>query len=948
MNRCSLLSVSALLLTACSFGNQKTLGDLEYKPEQEKTIEFESMNYQEVREEYQELLSLFKDDELKEQIERRIADVFMLEGGEEQLESSKQNKSYYADAIKSYKDILVKYPNSPDNADVLYQLARAYDMDGHTEDALKMLNQLTTRHPNYKNRAEAHFRTGDIYFTKQQYKKAQSEYSIVTRMNNPKLAIYAHYMLGWAHYKQFNYRSAVNEYATVVSLLLVEGKNIDDLDSSQQPLVKDSIQSMSLALAKSGGAELIETIASLNGKPYLWLIYDSLGEYYLEKERFEDSANTFRQYVRRYNFSANAPTLHSKLIYSYIKGGFPLQALKEKEVFVDYYSMTSKYATANGGISGQIKSQLKVYFDELASHYHSKAQLVVKRQEKEGKKKKSAQRDDKIASYQQELVTTFERAAYFYSQYIATFPSDPRVPEMTFLKAEAHFSAAQYTNAVQDFENVAYELNNFIEKKYQAKAGYAAIISYQKHLEQLNVESPESKRWQAKSVESMLKFAQVFHQDKRSPSVLANAAESLFELQQYQRALEVAESLIGGNSKLDKELKKTALGIAAHSYFKLDKFESAEENYLNQRSLVNKEGKEYQQISERLATSLYMRSEELITAKDNQSAIAKLLRIKNLTPNSKLRVSAQYNAATLLLATQQWAGAILELKQMIEEFPKDKLAPEFSRKLAFAYEKQGAWKNAGDSYLKLSKHDKDEKVRQEALFIAAGLYEKNKNYTTAIDLFKRYARTYEKPFSVRMEARYRLAQLYQITKQPDKKLFWLRRIVAGDKEAKQLRNDRSRWLGAWANAEYGDYYAKEFRRLKLTSSLDKTLPKKNKMLQNATQRYEAAAEYNILEFVTMSSVKIADLYQQLAFDLRKVSPPRGLTSEEQTMYAEIIEEQAFPFEQLALELHFGNVERAWKGSFDRWINSSFEAMKRLSPSRFDKQEVIVSYGDEIR
>ena len=936
------------MLASCSLGNQKTLGDLEYKPQEEKPIEFESMNYQEVRQEYQELLSLFKDDELKEQIERRIADVFMLEGGEQQLDASKQSKSYYAEAIKSYKDILEKYPNSPDNADVLYQLARAYDIDGHTEEALKMLKQLTSRHPNYKNRAEAHFRTGDIYFTKQQYKKAQTEYNIVTRMNNPKLAIYAHYMLGWAHYKQFNYRSAVNEYATVVSLLLIEGKTIEDLDSSQKPLVKDSIQSMSLALAKSGGAELIETITILNGKPYLWLIYDSLGEYYLEKERFEDSANTFRQYVRRYNFSANAPTLHSKLIYSYIKGGFPLQALKEKEVFVDYYSMTSKYAAANGGINQKIKSQLKIYFDELASHYHNKAQLVVKRYEKEGKKAQSTQRDKKMASYHQELVTTFERAAYFYAQYINTFPNDLRIPQMTFLKAEAHFSAKQYPSAITDFEMVAYKLNDFAEKKYQAKAGYAAIISYQKYLEQLNVESEESKNWKAKSVDSMLKFAQVFQQDQRSPSVLANAAESLFELQQYQRALEVAENLIGGNSKLDKQLKKTALGIAAHSYFKLNDFEMAELSYLKQRNLAAPQSKEYQQISERLATSLYKRSEELIAVEDKQSAITKLLRIKKLTPKSILRVSAQYNAATLLLATQQWDGAISELKQMIKAFPKDKLAPEFSRKLAFAYEKQGAWKNAGDSYLKLSQHDKDEKVRQEALFIAAGLYEKNKNYNTAIDLFKRYARTYEKPFSVRMEARYRLAQLYQITNQPDKKLFWLRRIVAGDKEAKELRNDRSRWLGAWANAEYGDYYAKEFRRLKLTSSLDKTLPKKNKMLQNATQRYEAAAEYNILEFVTMSSVKIADLYQQLAFDLRQVSPPKGLNSEEQAMYAEIIEEQAYPFEQLALELHFGNIERAWKGAFDQWINSSFEAMKRLSPSRFNKEEVSVSYGDEIR
>lgn len=933
------------LLSACS-GGGRTLGDLKYKPEVEKQVEFEKLDYQQVRKEYQDILSLFKDKELKEQIERRIADVYMLEGGEDQLKA-KKIKSYYTEAIKSYHEILDKYPNSPDNAQVLYQLARAYDMDGHTDKALKMLIQLTSRHPNYKNNAEAYFRKGDIYFGKQKYRKAQQDYQIVTGMQNERLRTYAHYMLGWTYYKQFNYKASVNSYATVLSLLLGNTENIEGLNASDRPLLDDSIQSISLALAKSGGAEMIENVASLSGKPYLWRVYDSLGAYYLKKERFEDSADTFRRYVQKYNFSVHAPNLHSKLISAYIKGKFPLQALREKEVYVDYYDLTSEYAKVNGGVNDKIKNNLKKYLDELASHYHSKAQSLVKLYDKRVKNNAKASKDKKINKIKSDYFASFEQATYFYAKYITIFSQDIRVPEMTFLKAEAYFAIKQYPDAIKDFEQVAYQFEQFKEKKYQSRAGYAAIIAYQKHIEQLKM-SAETKQWQATAVDSMLKFAQVFHKDKRSPSVLTNAAEYLFGLDQYQRALNVAQNLLASNLKLDAQLKKTALGIVAHSYFKLEQFELAEKNYTLQRALTKKGSKEYKTISERMATAIYKRSQELVESDDKQQAINQLLKIKRLTPNSTVRVSAQYNAATLLLATKQWDLAITELKQLISDYPKDQLASEFPRKLAFAYEKQGSWKQAADSYLALSKNDKDKKTRQDALFIAAGLYEKSKSYHTAIGLFRQYARTYEQPFGVRMEARFRLAELYGTVKEIDKQLFWLRRIVDGDRKAGSMRTDRSQWLAAWAHIKYGDYFTTEFRRHKLTIALDKTLPRKNQALADAVKRFQKAADYGILEFVTMSSVKIASLYQQLGYDLRHIKLPGKLSNDERQAYTEILEEQAVPLDELALELHQGNIERAWEGEFNQWINESFSVMKVLSPARFNKVEVEVRYGDEIR
>ena len=64
-------------------------------------------------------------------------------------------------------------------------------------------------------------------------------------------------------------------------------------------------------------------------------------------------------------------------------------------------------------------------------------------------------------------------------------------------------------------------------------------------------------------------------------------------------------------------------------------------------------------------------------------------------------------------------------------------------------------------------------------------------------------------------------------------------------------------------------------------------------------------------------------------------------------YREIIEEQAAPLMDVVVELHMGNVERAWDGEFDPWIEKSFNTMAKLYPARFDKVEAQVSYGDGI-
>lgn len=939
--------VFTFALSGCSSQKPNTLGGLRYQPEPEPSTTVATASHQEVRTEYEDLLDIIEDENLKEQIERRISHVYMHEGEQGEVPAP-TGKSYYVDAIKSYREILEKYPNSPDNAEILYQLAKAYDMEGDQDEALGMLRELTERHPYYANIAEASFRKGDILFNRSEYQESETAYRSVTEHPDSSFYLNAHYMLGWSQYKQLRFSQALGDFVHVLNQLLVSGASLEDLSKPDQSLVQDTLHAVSLSLDKIAGAAAIQSVPELKDQHYVWMVYDNLGEYYLEKELFEASAESYREFIAHHGDDDITPILHRKMIDTYMAGSFPRQAFEEKERFADDYGIYSSYARKRGGVVESIQGTMQDYLDELARNYHARGQELQTELEDLQVDEQKRPKPEKLETLDSEALAALNKASYFYQQFIDSFPDYEKIDELIFLRAESLFAARRFDDSIPDYEQVAYQPQTAIADNYGADAGYAAIVAYESHIEKLGEDSEQSKTWRGRAVESMLRFAETYHQDERSASVLTNAADYMFNLEQYEQALEIARTLIENNPDLDATLKKTAYGISAHSLFKLNRFAEASDDYLAQRQLVSEDSQEHGQITERLASAVYRHSETIIAADDKLAAVDELLRLKELTPDSPVRITAQYDAATLLLELEQWPRAIAELGELLQAYPEHELAVEFPRKLAFAYEKNSDWNAAAEEYLKISEVDPDLELRQEALYLAASMYENDENIPAAIEQFKAYAHAYPEPFATNMEARYRLARNYGQLNDRDKRLFWLQKLVDGDAEAGSERNERSRWLAAWANAEYGDYFASQFEREPLSLPLDKSLPRKNEQLENATARYQAAADSAVFEFVTLSAYKIAALYQQFATELRDSPRPAGLSADERAFYGEILAEQAQPFDEMAMELHQSNLEKAWDGEFDTWIDQSFTMMRELNPTRFSKAELIVSYGDEIR
>ena len=114
------------------------------------------------------------------------------------------------EAIALYKKLLTEYPNYKDNDQVLYQMARAYDELGRTDEAMETMERAIRANPNSVHFDEVQFRRGEYFFTRRKFRDAENAYAAITnlgaRSSYYELALYK---LGWTFYKQELYEEAV-------------------------------------------------------------------------------------------------------------------------------------------------------------------------------------------------------------------------------------------------------------------------------------------------------------------------------------------------------------------------------------------------------------------------------------------------------------------------------------------------------------------------------------------------------------------------------------------------------------------------------------------------------------------------------------------------------------------------------------------------------------------
>lgn len=859
---------------------------------------------------------------------RRLGDLEMDVADNRSASGQSAGAPDYKVAVARYQEFLKTYPKDPGNDRVLYQLARAQEQGGELEQALKTLDQLVAGYPGTAYREEAQFRRGELLFTLRSYPASEQAYDAV--LANHSGTIFkdrALYMQGWARFKQGKLEEGLQSFFGVLDGKLA-GRGDEPLDAlpgltrGDRELVEDTFRVMSISLTNLQGAETIPAYAKGDARrAYEFRVYEQLGDLYIKQDRVKDAADTYGAFVKRNPMHAQSPVLQARVIDIYEGGGFASLALEAKREYVGRYGVASEFRKANPEGWNKAQPLVRTRLAELARHYHAAAQ----------KSKASAD---------------YQEAVRWYRDIITGFPGEPDTARNHFLLGELLYEDARWAEAAAEYEKVAY---GYPQHEKSADAGYAALLAYAE-LDK-RAAAADKPALQRQGVASSLRFAQAFDKDPRVAPVLTDTADRLYALKDSEQAQSVAERVLALDPPPSAEQKRVATTIIAHTAFEGGDFGRAEKRYAEVLALVPERDPSRKDLVERQAASVYKQGEAAQKAGNARDAVGHFARVASVAPQSTIHATAQYDAAAALIGLKDWDAAARMLEDFRQRFPKHPLVDDASSKLALAYLERGRWSEAAGEFERVANATgpgKDPKLAQEALWQAAELHAKGNNRAASAKAYERYLRQYPDPLERSIETRHRLALIAKADGNAKREFALQREILAADQRGGGARTERTRYLGAMAALAMAQPAVDDYKKVALVEPLARSMKNKKARFETALKGYAAVADYGVADAITAATFHTAALYQDFGKAMLNSQRPKGLKKLEIEQYNVLLEEQAFPFEEKAIELHEVNAKRAAQGVYDEWVQKSFTALRTLKPGRYARVERSEGVINELR
>ena len=906
----------------------RTIKDLESREVQVSPDPPSDVKPQQAIEQYRHFLELqSKNEKMRTEAMRRLGDlqVEVDEAARAAGVDSGVDGMELKEAIQLYQGLLKSHPDYARNDAVMYQLSRAHEAQAKPEKALAVLDQLVAKYPQSPWYTEAQFRRGEILFSAGRYRDAELGYNAVITAGPGDFYEQGLYKHGWSLFKQNRGEESVASFLKVLDRVLTRDGKLRERDSLTRPereLSEDTLRVMAITFSDLDGPETLDALLKQRGSDpvYAHQLYEGLGNLYISKERFQDAALAFEAFAKRRPDDRYAPSLQMRTIEAYQKGGFASLVLEGKQSFVERYAFGSAF-WQNRTIADapEVAAQLKTTQKDLAEYFHAKAQ-------------------------KSKAVEDYTAAARWYRAMLDSFPQDPEAPVTRYLLAEVLFESGRFAEAAREYERTAYDYPLHAKS---ADAGYAALIAYQKHEPALSGESKAL--WHRQRIESSLMFATSFPEHAESARVLTKSDEELFALNEFDRVIEVSTQILERNPPVDRGYQRTAATLLAHSLFDRARYVESEAAYLRAQSYLTSNDPDRPAIEERIAASIYKQAEAKQSSGDATGAVDDFLRVGLLAPNAKVRANAEFDAASILVQSKQWDRAAQVLESFRRTHPNHELAPEVTRNLAVAYLETGrATQAAGEFERIAARPEETADIRRAALWQAAELYEKSASPTNAARLYASYVQQYPMPLNPAMDARQKLADMAKAQNDYKARSQWNEDIIRADAMAGAARTDRSKYLAAKATLEGVEPQAAMFNAIKLVAPLDKSLKSKRTQMEKVLTAYGKALDYGVAEVTTAATYGMGELYRQLGTDLMASERPKGLDAEATEQYDVLLEEQAFPFEEKAIELHETNAQRTGGGVYDEWVQRSFDVLAKLKPARYAKAEKSEEYVPTLR
>ena len=602
-----------------------------------------------------------------------------------------------------------------------------------------------------------------------------------------------------------------------------------------------------------------------------------------------------------------------RVVEIYGEAGFPKLVVESKKDFATRYALDSQYwLHIDVNDSPEVVGFLKTNLTDLAGHYHALYQ-------------EPALVDEKPAN--------FVEANRWYRQLLGSFPDDTDTPGINYQLADLLLENEDFTDAANEYERTAYSYDTHDKS---SAAGYAAVYAYRQELKVAT--GARQRDVKDATIESSLRFADTFPEHEEAPVVLGAAADDLYEIKDFARAIESGHKLVDRYPAADRNLRRSAWAVIAHSSIDIAEYPDAEFAYTNVLQLTDMDDESRPAVVDGLAAAIYKQAEQANLLEDYRAAAEHFLRIKTLAPTSKIRSAAEYDAAAALMKLEDWAMASGVLEEFRVSHPDHELSADATKQLAYIYREDGQTARSAAEHERIAAEATDPELGREALLTAAELYDEVPVIEDAIRVYEQYVDNYPRPLDIAMETRNRLAEIYHEQMDYQRYFDELNEMIDEDRNAGPDRSDRSRFLASKAALVLAERQYEQFARLELKQPFEDSLALKQASMDETLATLEGLVEYEVADVTAAATYYIAQVYLNFSASLLQSERPEGLTQAELNSYELVIEEEAYPFEEQAIVVHEENFELLAAGVYNPWVQKSLDRLADLMPGRYAKDE----------
>ncbi|NIW25518.1 MAG: hypothetical protein GWN29_13645, partial [Gammaproteobacteria bacterium] len=276
-------------------------------------------------------------------------------------------------------------------------------------------------------------------------------------------------------------------------------------------------------------------------------------------------------------------------------------------------------------------------------------------------------------------------------------------------------------------------------------------------------------------------------------------------------------------------------------------------------------------------------------------------------------------------------------------FPDHELQHEVTKQLASVYRQDGQLDRSASEYERVAAETDDLAVRGEAMLLAGELYEEASSVDSALDVYLRYVAEFPAPLDLAQETRFKIAGMYEARDDLVQYHEMLEEIVAVDAAAGTSRTDRSRYLAAQSALVLTQRLYASFVEVELVQPFEQSLAEKQQRMDTALAGFEGLVAYAVGDVTAAATFYIAEIYFDFSAALLASERPTDLEPATLVEYELALEEEAFPFEEQAIEVHETNFELVRSGLYNEWVRKSLERLAVLMPGRYAKTEISTGF-----